>query len=240
MEFEEKVKLISDIQNFFKEFAFNGITSFRFFNTLLIQSKQGKAKDYIINYFKLIDNPYIVDLIPKLDSLEFSYILKRLKTVDTPPVTINKRLIIYFGYQGTGKTTKAENMFKGAKVMNCNSGLEPSDLLECFDFENGQTVYKPTALFEAMQDGSKVILEEMNLLTNDCLRALQAYLDNKDTFDYKGKKIKIKEGFKVIGTMNLDVNGEIFRLPEPLVDRAEELIEFKPSCELLAKLSFGE
>lgn len=44
---------------------------------------------------------------------------------------------------------------------------------------------------------------------------------------YKGVVVKIKEGFQIIGTMNLVVNGSVYSLPEPLIDRAEELKKFK-------------
>ena len=224
-----------------KEFCFNGSTSLRFFNTLVFEAKAGRAREYISNYFKLIDNPCYPDLIKKLDSPEFNEIIKELKTVN-PSEKINKRLVIYFGNQGTGKTTKAIKESPNARIMNCNSSLEPSDLLETFDFNNstGAPVYKHTPLFDAIEEGNEVILEEMNLLTYDCLRAIQTLLDNKETFDYKGRKIEIKDGFKVIATMNLDVNGSICSLPEPLVDRAERLIEFEPSDEMIAILSFGE
>jgi Mg-chelatase subunit ChlI len=91
-----------------------------------------------------------------------------------------------------------------------------------------------------MINGETVILDEIKLLTRDCLRALQAYLDNKDKFEFKGNTIYIKEGFKVVGTMNLEVNGQIEALPAPLVDRAKDIDEFELSDELLAKLASGE
>ena len=271
---KEKVKLISKIKNFLTEFEFSGIASVRFYNTLFVSKDK---REYIINYFKLIDNPNVSILEEKLYSLEFKDILKQINET-TPSVSpINNRLKIYFGNQGTGKTTYAINEYKEAKIMNCNSNYEPNDLLETFDFEDGKEQlksmgfnveeeielseydkdnklkilnlliraggkprYTHTPLYNAMIEGKKVILDEINLLTYDCLRSLQAYLDNKEEFIYKDKIIKVKEGFMVIGTMNLEVNGQIEALPSPLVDRAQELIEFKPNVEWLAEKALGK
>lgn len=264
-----KVIPINNMINFLKEFDFSGISSARFFNTLFLVKNK---KDYIINYFKLIGNPNVNAMIPKLNSKEFNKLIKDFE--DTPGIPpINNRLILYYGNQGTGKTTKAIKDNPNAKVMNCNSNFEPNDLLESFDFDDGleqvkkygynlddvefdhdakmklvsliiqaggKPKYKPTPLLEAMINGEKVILDEINLLNRDCLRSLQAFLDNKTEFVYKDRTITIKDDFMVIGTMNLEVNGQIECLPAPLVDRAKEIIEFVPNAEFLAKVAFGE
>ena len=272
---EINVETISKLRNFLKEFDFSGNSSARFVNTLIIKAKQGKARDYLINYFKLIDSPYASAVIEKTRSVEFRALVKELKEFDVNP--INKRFELYFGNQGTGKTTFATKVYPCASIMPCNSSFEPCDLIETFDFDDGKKQldklgidfdkeleseaipftdkvllfellmkaggkpkYKPTPLLLAMLNGETVILDEINLLTRDCLRALQSYLDNKDRFEFKGTTIHIKEGFKVIGTMNLEVNGQIEALPAPLVDRAKDIEEFELSDEILAKLASGE
>ena len=85
-----------------------------------------------------------------------------------------------------------------------------------------------------MENGTKITLDEINLLPFESLRFLQSILDNKTEINYKGQVIHIKDGFQIIGTMNLTVNGSVFNLPEPLVDRACELKEYKLTAEQLA------
>ena len=99
-------------------------------------------------------------------------------------------------------------------------------MLEDFKFVNGKATFIPSALQKAMIDGNVICLDEINLLPFESLRFLQSILDNKDVINYKGQDIHIKEGFKIIGTMNLKVNGQTFGLPEPLVDRADDIKKF--------------
>ena len=85
----------------------------------------------------------------------------------------------------------------------------------------------------------KIILDEINLLSKDCLRGLQGLLDNKTEIVYKDYIIHIKEGFEIIGTMNLEINGQIESLPAPLVDRAYHIEEVVPTNEFIAELALS-
>ena len=49
--------------------------------------------------------------------------------------------------------------------------------------------------------------------------------------------IEIKPGFRIIGTMNLVVDEQVFGLPAPLVDRAVRIKEFKMTPARLASLA---
>lgn len=232
-----KTKLIGKFKDFFAEFDFSGAASIRFYNTLLHQAKKNNAQKYILDYFKLIDSPYTDDVKEKLKSKEFKLLIEELKTIESD-IHINKRLEIYYGNQGGGKTTTAMKKYPDAYVMTCNSSFEPNDLIEAFDFVDGKPKYKNSPMLNAMIEGKPIILDEMNLLTRNCLRAVQGWLDNKEQFIYKDKLITINEGFKIIATMNLEVNGQIEELPAPLVDRAYEIVEMIPSNEFIAKLAF--
>lgn len=106
----------------------------------------------------------------------------------------------------------------------------PSDLMEDFAFDDGKATFKPSQLYKAMTEGKTIVLDEINLLPFESLRFLQSILDGKQSFVYKGQTVQIKDGFQIIGTMNLQVNGMVYALPEPLVDRASELKEFKLSA----------
>lgn len=238
MSLRDQTMLIGKLKDFFKEFDFSGATSIRFYNTLLHMSKKSCAQKYVLNYFKLIDNPYVEEVQEKLKSKEFNLLIDELKKIDTP-LRINNRLQIYYGNQGGGKTTMAMQKFPEAKIMICNSSFEPQDLLETFDFKDGKPVYKNSPITNGMLEGTKVILDEINLLSRGCLRFLQGLLDNKSEFVYKGITYKIKDGFEIIGTMNLEVNGQIEELPSPLVDRAYDITEVIPTDEFLATMAFG-
>jgi MoxR-like ATPase len=64
-------------------------------------------------------------------------------------------------------------------------------------------------------------------------------LDNKDKFIYKGRTINIADGFMVIGTMNLKVNGSVYSLPEPLIDRCADIVEYIPTIKMLERALYN-
>ena len=117
--------------------------------------------------------------------------------------------------------------------MVCHSAMLPSDLMEDFKFNDGKAEFEPSALQRAMTEGKKIVLDEINLLPFESLRFLQSILDGKKEFLYQGKTIEIKDGFKIIGTMNLSVYGSVYSLPEPLVDRCEDIRKYSLTAENL-------
>lgn len=215
--------------NFFSEFEFE--PNFRFVNTLSKHAKYLQdAIEYVTNYFALTNNPHKYNVAEKLKSTEFKLIVANLQTLNAT-TTINKRFELFYGSQGTGKTTQAIKL--SDSVMVCHSAMLPQDLMEDFQFIDGKAHFTPSALQKAMVEGKTITLDEINLLPFESLRFLQSILDNKTEFEYKGKRIKIAEGFKIIGTMNLIVNGTVYALPEPLIDRAASLKEFKLTADSL-------
>lgn len=229
---EKKAKVIEGLKHlmdFFKEFDFE--PNFRFVNTLALNLKKSmkSAKDYINNYFELIDSPYTNEINAKVKSKEFSSLLKEIQFV-APTKVVNHRFNLYYGSQGTGKTTIAMKE-SGANPIVCNSSMLPSDIMEDFVFVDGKATYKPSAFWRAMVEGRTIVMDEINLLPYDTLRFLQGILDNKSAFTYKGNDIEIHEDFKIIGTMNLTVNGMTYGLPEPLVDRCAVTKKFTLSAE---------
>lgn len=230
---EEKKKAmvlgLQQLTNFFSEFDFE--PNFRFVNTLsmALQTSKEKGIDYIRDYFALTDNAYSNEVEDKMKSVEFKGILDNLMFMP-PTKKINNRLKIYYGSQGTGKTTLAQSETEQRCVV-CNSAMLPSDLMEDFIFIDGKATFKHSILWDCMEDGKPITFDEINLLPFDSLRFLQTILDGKKEFIYKGNTVHIAEGFKIIGTMNLSVNGMVYNLPEPLVDRSEELRKFTLSAE---------
>ena len=230
------VSTLKDLIKFFTEFSFE--PNFRFVNSLshALAKSKSDGMDYVLHYFSLIDSPYKTEIKEKMKSHEFSSILDGLSTADTKSV-VNSRFKVYYGSQGTGKTTLAMKETDG-RCMVCNSSMLPSDLMEDFVFVDGKATFQPSALWRSMVEGTKIVLDEINLLPFDSLRFLQTILDGKKEFLYKGNRVEIAEGFQIIGTMNLTVNGMTYGLPEPLIDRASEMRKFSLKAEdLLSALA---
>lgn len=186
------------------------------------------AKQYIVGYLECIDHPMKDIIIPKLDSDEFKTALFDLiSTFGVKDEPINKRFKIYYGEPSGGKTYQAISELKNKEyVIPCSSDITPDALMRDFSFNNGQPVFNQTLLAMAAHQGDTIVAEELRLLPQVTLCFLQNMLDNKDFFWYDNKKFYIHPDFKIIGTMNLVVNGHINPLPEALVDRAYEIKRF--------------
>ena len=225
----DKVKnALTDFINFFKDVEFE--PSLRFTNSVALCDDFKSALSYISNYFELQGNSYYDIIQDKCSSVEFKNILYTILKCN-PKTKINNRLEVYYGPQGTGKTTKALSNTDDCIV--CHSGMLPQDLMEDFTFKEGKPTFQKSALWNAIDNGQVIVLDELNLLPLESLRFLQTLLDNKDAITYKGKQIDIKSGFKIIGTMNLVVNGSKYPLPEPLVDRCEKIEKFNMNADML-------
>lgn len=220
--------LLDKLIDFFSEFEF--VPNFRFTNTFIRETLVGRGTDYVVNYFRLQDSVCAEDVRAKMESLEFTDLLKDFASIVVTK-EINQRLKIYYGPQGTGKTTTA--LKETSECMVCHSAMLPSDLMEDFKFVDGKATFSPSPLWRSMEEGRKIVLDEINLLPFESLRFLQSLLDGKKSFLYKSQEVNIKDGFEVIGTMNLVVNGMKYPLPEPLVDRCKEIREFTMTSDLL-------
>lgn len=234
---EGKAKAKADVcrrlQDFFKEFD-EFQPSLRMVNTfaLIANASKEDARKYVCGYFALSGNMHAESVAEKTKSPEFKQILDDVAKI-TPSKQINTRLSILYGPQGTGKTTKLEELTKG-NIICCNSSMLPSDIMEDFTFVDGKATFKPSAFKQAMLNGSKIGFDEINLLPFETLRFLQSILDGKKQIVYKGEAITIADGFEVIGTMNLSIGGQVYGLPEPLVDRCSVIAEYELTPEQLA------
>ena len=215
--------------DFFSEFSFE--PNYRFVNTFSYCNTISEAVEYTTRYFELSDSPYTNSIIEKMKSPEFNEIALELVNI-TPSTKINTRFKLYYGSAGTGKTTAAMKEADG-NCMVCHSAMLPSDLMEDFKFEEGKAAFQPSSLYKAITEGKKIVLDEINLLPFESLRFLQSILDGKKEFNYKGINVQIKDGFQIIGTMNLNVNGSVYSLPEPLVDRAEQIKKYTLTADNL-------
>ena len=224
-------RTMTKMLDFFSEFSF--VPSFRFLDTISRKTKD-EAIEFIINYFKLSGNGSSEDVKEKMNSMEFETIMNNFYINVTPADNIvNNRLKVYFGSAGTGKTTKALEESEGNCII-CNNDTAPSDLMEDFTFDDGKATFHPSALAKAMEEGKKIVLDEINLLPFSSLRFLQGITDGKTEFMYKGNTIHIADGFEIIGTMNLTLGGMTYGLPEPLVDRCADIEEYSMNGAKLA------
>lgn len=230
---------LNDLLKFFTEFDF--VPSFRFTNTLAqkVMKSQTEAKNYINHYFALTGSSFANDVEQKIRSKEFSELLKKIKEYGAPAQEINNRFKVYYGSAGTGKTTLAQSETDNRCIV-CNSSMLPADLMENFIFKDGKPDFNPSMLWECMEQGKPIVLDEINLLPFDSLRFLQGIVDGKRSFYYKNREVHINDGFEIIGTMNLTLGGVTYGLPEPLVDRCEDIREFILSAEQLAGAITGE
>ena len=230
---------IQRLMNFFSEFSF--VPSFRFTNTFAYACADSRktASEYVRNYFALMDSSYRNEVEEKMKSAEFSEIVKLIGEYGAPASPINSRFAIYYGSAGTGKTTIAQTLSDNRCIV-CNSSMLPSDLMEDFIFKDGNPDFNPSLLWNCMEEGKTIVLDEINLLPFDSLRFLQGIVDGKVEFYYKNRPVHIHEGFKIIGTMNLSLGGMTYGLPEPLVDRCCEIREFVLTADQLAKAIIGQ
>lgn len=241
VEIDPKAVLLEGIEklmDFFSEFSFT--PSFRFTNTFAYMAcaSKAKAKTYVKNYFALMDSSYAKEVEQKMKSAEFDEIIKKIAQFGKPKSPVNTRFKVYFGSAGTGKTTIAQKESENRCIV-CNSSMLPSDLMEDFIFKDGNPDFNPSLLWDCMEQGKIIVLDEINLLPFDSLRFLQGIVDGKTEFYYKNRPVHIKEGFQIIGTMNLSLGGMTYGLPEPLVDRCSDAQEFTLTAKQLATAIIG-
>lgn len=219
--------------------------SCRMLNTAANMSKGADIGRYVLEYLRIAGNEYANDngekakttVSLKCMSQEAQMLFESVAKL-TPESRINRRFALVYGEPGGGKTYSAMAANPGAEVVLCRSGMTDKELFLGFTFRDGKPVFEENALTRAMREGKTVILDEINLLPEECLRALQAITDGKDRITIDDCEVRIAEGFKIVGTMNYIVGGGESRpLPPALVDRAESIREVVLSDDMLAAIS---
>ena len=240
---EQMTSTYKDFLKFFSETSFK--PSIRMIDTLSrLNLKSGQ--NYIKWFMELINHPDREVIVPKLKSDEWknihSQMLDIYKKVGESIDPINSRLEIVYGPNGTGKTydviKEYQEKYPDIGVMACSSSMSSAeDLLQVFDFdEGGKPVFKDSPLTEAIKKDQPVILEEARLMQQSAMAFLQSLLDCKDYVDTCRGRLYIGSNFKVIMTMNLEVNGVVYELPEPIVDRAQVILKKEMDADLAATI----
>lgn len=224
--------IIKKFVDFMTEFEVT--VTFRMLNSIshLMNTRKGKkaAKEYLVNYLRLTDNPSASLAKDKFKSPEFEEILDSDLFKTKPDFKVNRRFKVFFGPAGGGKTTLAEKL-TGGKGMLCSEDMDGIDLIRVVDVRDGVPCFVDSPLIEAVKNGDVVYLDEINHLNTNARSIIQQLTDGKKTFMHPITKelIKIHSDFQIIGTMNLDMDGMTFPLSQALVDRADELVEFIPT-----------
>ena len=210
--------LAKSIITFCKDFEYNPDP--RLLNSLLFESDPSQ---FIVNSMELVG--YDEDLLQrareKFQSYEWQEILKTLKGLEPKHGRFNQRLEIKYGAAGTGKTTAAIAEYPTAPKLVASASADPDDLFTFFDPSTKK--YEMTDIAKAMINGTPIIIDEANLYNAVVLQRLQGITDSTNSIFDRGMKLDIKDGFKVIMTLNLETNMGKTPLPTPLVSRASKI-----------------
>ena len=115
------------------------------------------------------------------------------------------------GLSGNGKTLSVEQAcaMLNRELIRVNITIETDedDLIGGFRLLNGQTVWHNGPIIEALERGSILLLDEIDLASNKIL-CLQSILEGKGVFLKKiGRYVKPAPGFNVIATANTKGKG---------------------------------
>ena len=211
-------KLAKSIITFCKDFQY--VPDPRLLNSLLFESDPSQ---FILNSMELVG--YEEELLDrakaKFTSSEWKEYIKTLKSFKSTHGRFNQRLEIKYGSAGTGKTTAAIAEYPSAPKIVASASADPDDLFTFFDPSTKN--YELTDIAKAMINGQPVIIDEANLYNAVVLQRLQGITDSTPSIFDRGMKLEIKDGFKVIMTLNLETNLGKTPLPNPLVSRASKI-----------------
>ena len=206
------------VKTFCKDFEFNPDP--RFMNNLIYVKD---IDNYLIDFMQLTNyESELVELAKsKMKSPEWKQIKKDLSMIKPTHEKVNKRLAIYYGSAGTGKTTAALKEYPSAEKVIGSASQDPDDLFTRFDPSSKD--YVLTEIGNAIVNGKPIIIDEGNLYNQVVWQRLQGVLDNSEKLADRNRELTIKDGFRVIVTMNLETNLGKTPLPNPVVSRAEEI-----------------
>ena len=149
------------------------------------------------------------DIVPKKDPIFVSFgnypdLKSIIKSNMFYPVFIT-------GLSGNGKTMGVTQACAEAKKelirVNITIETDEDDLIGGFRLLNGQTVWHNGPIIEALERGSILLLDELDLASNKIL-CLQSVLEGKGVFLKKiGRYVKPAPGFNIVATANTKGKG---------------------------------
>ncbi|ADM12117.1 Willebrand factor type A domain-containing AAA ATPase [Encephalitozoon intestinalis ATCC 50506] len=120
----------------------------------------------------------------------------------------SKEPILIVGETGIGKTKICDvvsSLFKTKLItLSMHRGIESSDFIGNFVFENSKVVWKDGPLVRAMKNGEAFLIDEINLAEDSVLERLNSVLEPQRTLyiTETGKEVVAHEGFRILATMN--------------------------------------
>ncbi|KAG5860613.1 AAA ATPase [Encephalitozoon hellem] len=119
-----------------------------------------------------------------------------------------KEPILIVGETGIGKTKACEivsSVFETKVVtLSMHKGIESSDFIGNFVFENSKVVWKDGLLVKAMKSGNAFLIDEINLAEDSVLERLNSVLESQRTLyiTETGEEVVAHEKFRILATMN--------------------------------------
>ncbi|AFN83603.1 Willebrand factor type A domain-containing AAA ATPase [Encephalitozoon romaleae SJ-2008] len=120
----------------------------------------------------------------------------------------SKEPILIVGETGIGKTRVCEivgSLFETKIVtLSMHKGIESSDFIGNFVFENSKVVWRDGPLVKAMKNGDAFLIDEINLAEDSVLERLNSVLESQRTLYIAetGKEVVAHEKFRILATMN--------------------------------------
>jgi MoxR-like ATPase len=130
------------------------------------------------------------------------------------------RRTLLYGPPGTGKTFAGRHAGSPKKVYNIYVSEESPayDVIGHDIVVGGEMVWRDGPAVLAWRNGGRLVINEIDKASGDCLDALLAILDDPESCGYvlpTGEYVEPKAGFTAVATMNGDPND----LPDALKDR---------------------
>lgn len=209
--------IFSRLANLFLQCGFNEIEGTHIINNRLCNNalhvkNKKELENVFLSYIKLLGAPASIqeNFKAQFKNQEFNTIYEDLQKLQAWTKEenfnlkyINERFLIYAGGAGTGKTYKATHENPKADVIIATADFSPSELLT--KINPVKMCYELTALGKAMQEGKIIIIDEFNDYNRATINALKTILDASVVRVHDSNSnldIDIKEGFKIIATMN--------------------------------------
>jgi len=167
-------------------------------NLIMDDTFDESTSDMDMIYVPTIDNAFVSWGV-------FDDLTSIIKSREFMPVYIS-------GESGNGKTMFVEQSCAVQNRRLCRVQINPetdeNDLIGGYTLVNGNTIYKKGPVIRAMEEGTILMLDEIDRGTNK-LMCMQGILEGKPYLMKKtGEIIKPKKGFKIIATANTKGLGE--------------------------------